>query len=552
MTTVDQVFRSRATDASVGLRFEDRDWTWAEVVGESAARAAALPALCPQPAGRPRHIGVLLDNVPDYVFWLGAAAMSGTVLVGINPSRRGTELAQDIRHADCDVIITNGEHAALIAGLDLDLPGDRIHDIDSPAHAALLAPLHGVSPPDLTPAHDDLFLLLFSSGSTGAPKAVRMSQGRLGRFAAAAADRVGIADASVTYLCMPLFHGNAIMMNLVPALAVGATVGMVRKFSASRFSGDVHRLGATYVNYVGRALSYVVMTPEDPRDRSGSLRLAFGTEASEADIAAFSARFGCEVMEGYGMSEGVFRIARTAETPPGALGLPAGGADVRVLDEEGRECPRAEFDATGRLRSGSAIGEIVGVGLAPLFEGYYENPAAEAERVRGDDFWTGDLAYRDQDGHFWFAGRATDWLRVDSENFSAAPVERILARCPGVAAACVYAVPDPRTGDQVMCALEYDAHTDFDPAAFRAFLDAQADLGTKWRPRFVRVVERLPLTGSGKVDKAPLRRQAWLTDDAVWVREPRGTEYVRLGPDAVNAITAQFEQHRRVAHLPQG
>ena len=117
-----------------------------------------------------------------------------------------------------------------------------------------------------------------------------------------------------------------------------------------------------------------------------------------------------------------------------------------------------------------------------------------------------------------------DWLRVDGENFAAAPVERILARFPGVVTAVVLPVPDPRTGDQVMAVLELADPDGFDPVAFGAFLESQNDLGTKWAPRFVRITDHIPLTGSGKVDKRPLRRQYWNTADPVWWRPfgPRG------------------------------
>ena len=120
------------------------------------------------------------------------------------------------------------------------------------------------------------------------------------------------------------------------------------------------------------------------------------------------------------------------------------------------------------------------------FEGYYNNPEADAERTRNGWYWSGDLAYRDEDGIFYFAGRTGDWLRVDSENFAAAPVERILARFPGVSGVAVYPVPDTRTGDQVMAALELDAGYRLrSRRPSRDFLAAQADLGTKWAPRFV-------------------------------------------------------------------
>lgn len=550
MTFADML-RSRVDDDKTGLRFEDEQWTWREIVAESAIRAAALAARVPRQEDRQLHVGVLLENVPDFLFWIGACALGGAVTVGINASRSGIEIAHDIRHADIDVIITESRLAHLMDGTGHDIPADRILDIDTPQYDQFLEPHRGAGLPEAVPSPADMALLLFSSGSTGAPKAVIVGQGRLGLLIERLVERTRMRRDSVAYLCMPLFHGNAVMLNLGTAMRVGATVAMTRKFSASRFGPDVHRFGATFVNYVGRALSYVLSRPEGPYDRTSTLELAFGTEASEADTARFAERFGCEVVEGYGLSEGVFRIVRTPDTPSGSLGVPAGGLDVRILDEAtGVECPRAEFDALGRLANAAAVGQIVAIGQAGAFEGYYKNPGAMAERIRGHDFWSGDLGYRDAAGYFYFAGRSSDWLRVDSENFAAAPVERILQRVPGVQAAVVFAVPDSRTGDQVMCAIELDSGTGFDPAAFGAFLDDQPDMGAKWWPRFVRVVDRLPLTGSNKANKAPLRAAAWQTRDPVYVRIGRTSGYVLLDECGLAAIEADFEAHGRTALLP--
>lgn len=551
--TFADVLRARAGDDRTALLFEDRSWTWDEVVRESAQRAALLEDLVPRPEARQVHVGVLLENVPDFVFWIGAAALAGAAVVGINSSRSGPEIAADIRHADVDVVITESRLAHLLEGTDHGIPADRTLDIDSPRYGVLLTSYRGASMPSRRPDPDDIALLLFSSGSTGAPKAVIVGQARLGRLVDVLEERTRMRPDSVAYLCMPLFHGNAVMLNLGTAMRVGATVALTRRFSASGFGPDVHRYGVTFVNYVGRALSYVLSRPEDPRDRASTLELAFGTEASEADIARFSERFGCEVVEGYGMSEGVLRIARTPETPSGALGLPAGDVDVRILDETtGEECPRATFDGNGRLVDPSAVGQIVAVGAARSFEGYYQNPGAMAERVRGDDFWTGDLGYRDEDGFFYFAGRSSDWLRVDSENFAAAPVERVIQRFPGVLAAPVYAVPDARTGDQVMCALELAPGLAFDPEAFGQYLADQPGMGAKWWPRFVRITDHIPLTGSNKVDKAPLRAAGWHAADPVYERVGRTSSYRLLDAPGRAAIEAEFATHGRAALLPVG
>jgi fatty-acyl-CoA synthase len=565
METFARLLLDRAADDHPGLLFEDERHTWAEIVRAAEVRAELALDFADgrQEAGdRPLHIGVLLENVPEYVFWLGAAALAGATLVGINPTRRGAGLAADIRHTDCDLIVTDTRHAELLDGLDTGVPPALTLLVDEPGYAAALTRLTTTEPRPAQMRPSDRLLLLFTSGSTGAPKAVACSQGRL----AAIAGGAGLFDItrdSVTYIAMPLFHGNAIMANLAMAVRAGATVVLRRRFSASGFLPDVRRFGVTYFNYVGRALAYILATPERPADTDNALRLAFGTEASARDMARFGARFGCRVIEAYGSSEGAISIRRTPGTPPDALGLPQDGTEVAILDPRtGAECPPARFDAAGALLNpDEAIGEIVGLNGAAAFEGYYNNAEADRQRIRDGGYWSGDLGYRDAAGFFYFAGRGTDWLRVDSENFAAAPVERILARWPPVVMCAVYPVPDPRTGDQVMAALELDG--DFDARDFAAFLAAQADLGTKWAPRFVRVVRSMPLTSTNKVDKQPLRRERWECSEEVWWRPGRGSgsrspsspgrnfSYQRLTAADVAMLQAEFAAHGR-SHLLSG
>jgi fatty-acyl-CoA synthase len=215
----------------------------------------------------------------------------------------------------------------------------------------------------------------------------------------------------------------------------------------------------------------------------------------------------------------------------------------------GAECARARFGSDRELLNpGEAIGEIVRRDDGAHFEGYYANDEAERSRTRGGWFWTGDLGYRDEEGTFYFAGRGTDWLRVDGENFAAGPVEAILGRHPDVAGAAVYAVPDPRTGDQVMAALELKPGAGFDPRAFAAFLRSQSDLGTKWAPHYVRVIGTLPVTATGKIDRAPLRADRWRTADPVWWRTGRELEYLPLTGADIGDLEETFESTGR-SHL---
>ncbi|GAA4068098.1 AMP-binding protein [Actinomadura miaoliensis] len=539
--TFAELLLERAGDDHAGLRFEDESYTWAETVRAAGARARMLRELCSGPGDRPPHVGVLLENVPEYVFWLGGAALAGATLVGVNPTRRGAELAADIRHTDCDLIVTDSAHAPLLDG---HYTGPTLR-VDDAAYPAAL-PDGDPAPVDVAPG--DRLLLLFTSGSTGRPKAVICSQGRLADIARRSA-MMGLGRGSVTYCAMPLFHGNAIMANVAMAAHAGATVALRRRFSASGFLDDVRRFGVTYFNYVGRALAYVLATPERPDDADNPLEAAFGTEASAQDMARFAERFGCRIIEGYGSSEGAISLRKTPDTPPDALGVPQDGLEVAILDPDtGAECPRARFGPDGALlNADEAIGEIVGLRAAAAFEGYYNDPDADAERVRDGAYWSGDLGYRDAGGFFYFAGRGADRLRVDSENFAAAPVERILSRWAPVVMCAVYPVPDPRTGDQVMAALELDGRP-FDPGAFAAFLAAQPDLGTKWAPRFVRVVRSMPLTATGKVDKRPLRRAHWETGDPVWWRPGRDLVYRPLDHARAAALRAEFAAHGR-AHV---
>ncbi|MHB8329886.1 MAG: AMP-binding protein, partial [Acidimicrobiales bacterium] len=404
------------------------------------------------------------------------------------------------------------------------------------------------------PSESDLYLLLFTSGSTGAPKAVKVSQGRIADAAATMADGSGFGVGDVLYCAMPMFHGNALNACVIPAVASGATLVLRRRFSASGFLPDVRMYGVTYFNYVGRALAYVLATPPAPDDCENTLRFGFGTDASPHDISAFKRRFSCPIVEGYGSSEGAISMSRTPGTPRGSLGVPPPGMDVIVVDpDSGAECPPARVDDDGRLlNAAEAIGEIVSRNGVGRFEGYYANAEADAERTRQGWFWSGDLGYRDAGGYFFFAGRSADWLRVDGENFAAAPVERILERFDGVSAAVVYAVPDPRTGDQVMAAVELVAGiSGFDAAGFDDFLADQPDLGTKWAPRFVRVLAQVPVTATGKVDKRPLRTERWETGDPVWWRpfEWRTGGYRRLTAEDVGWLRTEFEAYGRSALL---
>ncbi|MGW0049085.1 AMP-binding protein [Nocardia cyriacigeorgica] len=508
-----RMLMARLGDDHLGLRTRQQDWTWDAVVRESAARAALARTLR---VDGPFHIGVLLDNVADFVFWLGGAALAGATVVGINPTHGAAELRAEIRFVDCQLIVTDRAGAARLRELDLGLTPDRFLVIDDPGYAELLDQ-HRVEPAIAGGVGaETLFLLLFTSGTTGRSKAVKCSQGRLARLAYANF-KYGHHRGDVDYCCMPLFHGNALMGLWAPALACGATVCLTPKFSASGFLPDIRFFGATFFTYVGKALGYLMATPETPHDRDNRLERGFGTEAAPADKAEFARRFGAPLLEAYGSSEGAGSVRLDPDAPAGALGRPAHSGIAVVDPSTLRDCAPARVDEHGRVRNpDEAVGEMVNKDGAAAFEGYYNNPAADAERIRNGWYWTGDLGYIDEAGFLYFAGRRGDWIRVDGENTSALLIEQVLRRHRAVVATGVYAVPDPRSGDLVMGAIEVPDPEVFDPIEFASFLAGQVDLGRKATPRLLRVSSALPVTGSGKVIKRQLQQQKWRTTDPVY------------------------------------
>ncbi|MFL0181033.1 AMP-binding protein [Mycobacterium sp. SMC-15] len=547
-TDIAGMLLDRLGDRHLGLRTRQRDWTWDEVVRESAARAALATDLR---RDGPFHIGVLLDNVEDFVFWLGAGALAGGVIVGINPTRGDAEMAAEIRHADCQLIVTDTAGMDRLRGLDHGLEAERFLVIDDPGYAALVGE-HGVEPAAAAGVGPgSLLLLLFTSGTTGASKAVKCSQGRLVRIADMATSKFGHVRSDVDYCCMPLFHGNAIMALWAPALANGATICLTPKFSASQFLPDVRYFGATFFTYVGKALGYLLATAEQPDDADNALVRGFGTEASPQDQAEFLRRFGAVLHEGYGSSEGGNAAIPDPAAPPGALGRPA-HAGIAIVDPQTRaECATAVLDEHGRVSNADeAVGEIVDRTGARDFEGYYKNDTADSEKIRDGWYWTGDLGYRDAAGFLYFAGRRGDWIRVDGENTSALTIEQVLRRHPLIISAGVYAVPDPRSGDQVMGAVEVADPDSFDAAAFAGYLAAQPDLGRKGFPRFLRISAGLPVTGSNKVLKRELQAQRWHTDEPVYHWVGRGTpEYTRMTDDDKGSLDAEFTSYGRQSYL---
>ncbi len=518
--TVQKLLLGQADSDRPALLSGEQRWTWRELVEESTRRADALLGLLASGDGPP-HVGVLGDNTPEMVMALCAGGIGGYVTVGINTTRRGEGLAKDVATSDCQVLLVDPAYAPLLEGLDLG--GVQVVDTSSTRWRDLV----GAPTPR---AHRevetmDTFMLIFTSGTSGEPKAVQASNFFATISGTTLAERFELSDQDVCYVSMPLFHSNAVVAGFAPAVAAGAAIALAPRFSASSFLADVRRYGATYMNYVGKPLAYVLATPRRPDDADNPLRAAFGNEASERDQRDFAERFGCTVSDGFGSTECAVIVNAVPDMPSGSIGQPWDG--VAVYDRETlTECPRAQLDANGRLTNfDEAVGELVNTQGGGMFMGYYNDTAATEERLAHGYYWSGDLAYRDSAGFVFLAGRTSDWLRVDGENLAAAPIEQTLLRHPAVNRVAVYALPDPAVGDMLVAAVVLNTEPSLDPTTFEAFLAAQRDLSPKAWPRYVRLADDLPSTATNKILKRELAAQGLHTTDVLWEREERGTAY---------------------------
>lgn len=548
------LLRRNGTDAAIAARpavlADDLVWTHADLWCQARRWAALFDRYRPAREDAPFHVAVLMENIPEYVAALCGAALVGAALVGVNLTRSAEQVQHDIGHIDAGLVVAEPAYLPLLDGAAGLAPVLSLDD----ALAALPARPPADGGPDRDPDVTRTWCLVFTSGTSSAPKAVICSQRRLLTTGERMRRIIGVERDDVGYLCMPLFHSNSLMVGLLPALLAGAAVSLRRRFSASNWLPDVRRYGVTYWNYTGKPLAYLLATPERPDDADNPLRRAYGNEGSDSIVRRFGERFGVHVIDAFGPTEGGVGIIRSDTDPPGTLGHR--GDRVRIVDEDGRERPPARFDANGRLLNPEeCVGEIVNVGGVGAFEGYYNNPEANARATRNGWYWSGDLGYGDAQGFLYFAGRTSDWIRVDGENFPAGPVQAALAQHPDVVDVAVYAVPDAQAGDQVMAALLLRGGDDgagldaagFDAAGFAAWVDARSDLAPKWRPRFVRVCKALPRTATNKVLHRVLQQEKFRLDlagdDEVWLRA--GPAYRRFTPDDERELREQFRANER-------
>jgi crotonobetaine/carnitine-CoA ligase len=489
-------------------------WTYAQTCAEARRIAAGLHALRVQPGDA---VLCWLPNGPDALrAWFGINAL-GAVHAPCNLAWRGRSLAHALELSGARVAIVHRDLLPRLA----EVPTHRLTHVivaGGAADVALEMPTlsidaladagAGSAPPrpDVRPWDD--MQLVFTSGTTGASKAVRTSYVHAARFLESPyADTYG--PAAVVLLVLPLFHAGG-LATLYSVLRDGGTAVIPTAFKTADFWPWVRRYGVTSTTLVEQMAAFLLAQPPDAADRGHPLRIVNIAPMGPAAYR-FVERFGVQLWTSYGSTE-VGAVLRCAAQPTrsGVTGRLRDGYEARLVDEHDNEVPVG------------SPGEMVLRSDQPwvFATGYLGNAEATAAAWRNGWFHTGDVFTRDGEGWFRFLDRRKDVIRRRGENISCYEVEQELLRHPRVRAAAAYAVPGRDSEDDVMACVCAHGEGPLDWPELVQFLRAHAPHYVV--PRYFRQLDALPLTETGKVRKVLLREEAVTPD--TWDREAAGIQ----------------------------
>jgi crotonobetaine/carnitine-CoA ligase len=479
------------------------------------------------------RVAAVIPNGPElFYLWLALARL-GAVMVPLNPSLPLAEVAPFLDTIGITGAV--GDRAALDAyggrfalRLRMAVGGER------PSGAlAFATPLLREWP--LRPvAGGDPVTILRTSGTTGGAKGAALTHNSYVLPAAEFVRWMEIAPDDRFLDCLPLFH-LAGQSFAVAAIAGGASVAIVNRFSGQDFWSHVRRHGATVARHLGEMLAVLLKQPESADDRRHTLRAIYGGGARPDVAERFERRFGVTVVEGYGLTE-TNTVLRNeiGVRRDGSIGAPLAYAEVRIADASGEALP-ASSDGERR------IGEIQVRRNPVMMTGYVGCPESAGSCFVGEWFRTGDLGYRDADGYFYFVSREKDVIRRRGENIVPLHVEEVLERHPAVARAAVLGIPDELGGEEVKAHLVCRPERAVDFGELVEWCRSQ--LAEFEVPRYFELCADLPRTSTNKVDKCALRRMAGSggpSFDRKGRAEPRERRPFGVPPASWNAPSGAF------------
>jgi crotonobetaine/carnitine-CoA ligase len=501
--------------------FEAGAHTFSEVHAAVERLAAGLEGLG---VGRGDTVALFCSNRVEFVEVWFAVQRIGAIVVPMNTSHRGPMLSRMLERAGVKAVLSEAEFEANVlaaieglgcveayVAIDGTPPalqsGPRSLSLAEVAGDRAAEPLRGAGPTD--PA-----AIMFTSGTTGPSKGVVWTRHSTWYFAKSARHSLQLTEADTFYCCLPLFHTAALACGLVASLQARCQIWIRARFSVSGFWPDTVASGATASAMLGAMTPLLLGQEPTPEERQHQLRVVNVAPASGAYCEAIAERFGFGLISGYGLTDfGVVIWHQPGEvTPPGSCGRPSEGYECTVVDADGYEVPA---DEAGELwirptRPGIATG------------GYWGEPEATAAAYRELWFHSGDLMRRDEEGFYYFVDRAKDAMRRRGENISSFEVEEAFLRHPQVADCAAYAVPSELSEDEVAVALVLVDGATVSQLELLEFVEPALPYFAL--PRFLRVVEAMPMTATEKVLKQGLREQG---SAGAWDREQTGFKLKR-------------------------
>ena len=454
-------------------------------------------------------VSVLLPNMPEYVYLYLGLPKLGAIVGPVNALFKAREIKFVVGHSEAKILVTIPRFMEIVNAIRNDLPClEHVIVIGEPTEGSLnyhdlMEKSTATAPRSVTiDEKEDPAAILYTSGTTGFPKGVLQTHFNIKRNAEMIIGHLNI-DASEDHrfmLILPLFHVNAQIVTIMSPLTLGASTILTSGFSAKTHWETVAKYRAPTFSAVPTILSILLRMPYEGLDLSSIKWVICGAAPLPIEVMkAFESTFKCNVVEGYGLTEGT--CASSCNPLPtetedkrkvGSIGVALPDTEMKIVDDSGNEMPARE------------TGEILCKG-DNVMKGYFKNPEANAETLKDGWLYTGDLGYVDDDGFFYIVGRKKDLIIRGGENIYPREVEEVLYAHPGVTEAAVIGVYDKIYGEvpKAFIVMKKD-HTASEDQILQHCRENLADFKV---PQYVEFRSELPKNPTGKIMKAPLREE---------------------------------------------
>jgi len=471
------------------IRLDDFVLSYADL-REAAGRMSTLLAAAGVAPGD--RVGIMLPNVPAFPVAFYGALAAGAVVVPMNPLFKSREIGYYLSDSGAKVLIAWHTAAGEAAKGATDA-GAQVLVAETADLAGLLAGHAPAGEPSGRGGEDDA-VILYTSGTTGKPKGAQLTHANMTSNADLVTRTLlqnGTED--VTMGCLPLFHVFGLTCGLNATVAAGGTLTLLPRFDGAKALEIIQRDAVTIFEGVPTMYAAMLHAPDGDPAQTATLRtcISGGASLPLEILRGFEEKFGCVILEGYGLSEtspvASFNLPDRPRKP-GSIGVPVEGVQMRLVDDLGQPSPEGE------------IGEIAIKG-PNVMKGYLGKPEATAEAITDGWFRTGDLAKVDEDGYFYIVDRKKDLIIRGGYNVYPREIEEVLHEHPAVAEVAVIGIPHDSLGEEVGAAVALKPDASATPEELRAF--ARDKIAAYKYPRQIWLVDELPKGPTGKI----LRRE---------------------------------------------